>query len=92
MLINHLYKDTFDDVIYPLSEICHMQLWHRLFCESDLTYLVKMDHKSDMHFNDTINCLTLVCVSWRLKSSFSSDAFYKLITGLIKFGVIKKRD
>lgn len=53
-LINHLYDDTFDDVIYPLSEICHMQLWHRLFCESDVTYLVKMDHKSDMHFNDSL--------------------------------------
>lgn len=54
-LINHLYDDTFDDVIYPQSEICHMQLWHRLFCDSDVTYLVKMERKADMHFNDSFD-------------------------------------
>jgi hypothetical protein len=36
-----------------------LQLWQKLFCESDVTYLVKIDNKHEIHnFNDSIDgCL-----------------------------------
>ena len=52
-IINQLYDETVDEVLYPMCEICHMQLWQRLFCESDITYLVKQDRQTEMHNLDT---------------------------------------
>lgn len=48
-IVNQLYDDTIDEVLYPMCEICHMQLWHRLFTESDTTYLVKVDRQTELH-------------------------------------------
>ena len=56
-IINYLYDDTFDEVLYPNCELVHMQLWQKLFCESDITYLVKVDKKEMLiqNFNDSID-------------------------------------
>ena len=43
-IVNHRYDDTYTDVLYPNYELAHLQLWQRLFCESDVTYLVKAEH------------------------------------------------
>jgi hypothetical protein len=56
-ILNYLYDDTFDEVLYPNCELVHMQLWQKLFCESDITYLVKVDKKEmlNQNFNDSID-------------------------------------
>ncbi|CAF1036361.1 unnamed protein product [Brachionus calyciflorus] len=52
-LVNQLYDESIDEVLYPLSEISHMQIWHRLFCESEITYLIKPDRQAELNcFND----------------------------------------
>lgn len=54
-IVNHLYDDTLDEVLYPMSEIANMQLWHRLFCEPEMAYLVKVDRQETQCFNDSLD-------------------------------------
>lgn len=54
-MINHLYDDQFDEVIYPKFELVNMQLWQRLFCESEVKYLVKIDRNEIVNFNDSLD-------------------------------------
>lgn len=54
-IINQLYDDTFDEILYPLSEIINMQLWHRLFCEAETAYLIKIDRSETLNFNDSLD-------------------------------------
>ncbi len=54
-MINHLYDDQYDEVIYPKFELVNMQLWQRLFCESEVKYLVKIDRNEIVNFNDSLD-------------------------------------
>jgi len=54
-MINHLYDDQLDEVLYPKFELVHMQLWQKLFCESELKYLVKLDRNEMHNFNDSLD-------------------------------------
>lgn len=55
-MINHLYDDSFDEVLYPMCELINMQLWQKLFCESEIAYLVQVANKHELqNFNDSIS-------------------------------------
>jgi len=55
-IINYMYDDSFEDVLYPNYELLNMQLWSKLFCDSEVTYLVS---RQDLqHFNDSMELAT----------------------------------
>jgi hypothetical protein len=54
-IINYLYDEKFDEVIYPNAELVHMQLWYKLFCEPELIYLTDMNRQEVFSFNDSFN-------------------------------------
>jgi hypothetical protein len=55
-VVNHLYDDTYDEILYPNYELVNLVLWQRLFCESDITYLIKTEIKHEIqNFNDSID-------------------------------------
>ena len=54
-MINQLYDDRLDEVLYPKFELVNMQLWQKLFCESELKYLVKIDRNEMQNFNESLD-------------------------------------
>lgn len=42
-------------VLYPMYEIINLQLWQKLFCESEITYLVKVERQENQNFNDSVD-------------------------------------
>ncbi len=54
-IINYLYDDGFEDVMYPNYELNNMQLWSRLFCDSDITYLGNRQNMQG--FTDSVDML-----------------------------------
>jgi len=58
-IVNHLYDDSFDEVLYPAYEIINLQLWQRLFCEPELTYLVKVG-RQDSSSTTTATSATMI--------------------------------
>ncbi len=66
-IINYLYDDSYDEVLYPNCEVVHMHLWQKLFCDSDIAYLVKFVDKQEMtnvqNFNDSIDGINSIAMS-----------------------------
>ena len=55
-MINYLYDDSFDEVLYPMCELVNMQLWQKLFCESEIAFLIQVANKHEMqNFNESIS-------------------------------------
>jgi myotubularin-related protein 3/4 len=54
-IVNNLYDDHYDEVLYPKHELVHMQLWHKLFCESETTYLTIVDRLEMQNLNDSVD-------------------------------------
>jgi len=55
-IVNYLYDDSFEEVIYPNHELVNMQLWSKLFCDSEVTYLVSR-HEFQQPFSDSADML-----------------------------------
>ena len=55
-MINYLYDDSFEEVLYPTCELVNMQLWQKLFCESEIAFLIQLANKHEMqNFNESIS-------------------------------------
>jgi hypothetical protein len=54
-MLNRLYDHKFEtEVIYPKYELVHMQIWLKLFCESEIKYLMKNEQQQQQpaHLGD----------------------------------------